>query len=908
LAEIGELLNDPACRLLALVGPGGIGKTRLAVQAAVDVTGDPGLAASTSPAAQGNASFQDGAYFVPLQSVQSAHFLVPAVADAIAFPLAGQNEPVVQLLSYLHDKHMLLLLDNFEHLLTHPQDGGGNDFGSRDGIPGASKASASTGMHTETVSALDLLSDILLAAPGVKLLVTTREVLNLQEEWIYQVQGLPYPEAPLREDEPDLPPVDAVPAGAGEDEPIPAGDWEDLEAYGAIQLFVERARRVRRDFSPADEAAALVRICQLVEGMPLAIELAAAWTKTIPCSVIAEEIQRNIDFLSSSLRNVPERQRSMRAIFDQSWHMLGQQERSVFKRLSVFHGSFDREAAARIAGASLATLSALGDKSLLRPESNGRYQIHELLRQYAALQLAQSPEAIANVYDLHCAYYAEFLREREADMAGARQLEAVAEIKAELSNIRAAWEWAVGLYKAQEINHAVQTLSWFYQYQSRYLEAAAALEKAVHSLKHEEGRTEADLALAAVLVHLGWFYIRLGRLEQAEAVVEESRLIYRRLDVPPVPGQASNPLLPLAIIASIRGDYEAAARLGEETRQMSEAQDQIGNLPFALYALARACLGKGDLEAARRHAERAYAIVERIHDRWFMAYCLNELGNIASALRNYEEAEQHYRTSYAIRQAFDDPEGMAVALNHLGKIATRQEHYEEAEQLFRQSLAIYQRINDRGGLATSLNGLGATGCALGDHQTACQHFRRALEVAMDVQFMPLVLSIVSGIAESFIKTGRAERGVELLALVRGHPASERETRDMADECLERYRPALASEVFAAAVERGQDEPLASVVAALQSELTAPEVILPVPSHGDSRRTRAPEQPLIEPLTSRELEVLELIANGLTNQQIADELILSVGTVKFYTSQIYGKLGVSSRTQAVARARALDMVV
>lgn len=897
VAEIKDLLADRACRLLTLIGPGGIGKTRLAIQAATEMLEAPGQSALSNrmapvaddgPEKPGrtvdetqvsrDVGFTHGVYFVALQPIQSFDFLVSAVADAINVPLTGQEDPVVQLLNYLHDKQMLLLLDNFEHLLAPSLS-----------IPQGEAEHSMSPPEGEGAAAVDLLSDMLTVAPGMKLLVTSREVLNLQEEWLYHVQGLSFPTSPqtplLLEEE----------------------QGEGLEAYSAVQLFVERACRVRRDFSLAEEGADVVRICQLIEGMPLAIELAASWTKTIPCAVITREIERNINFLATSLRNVPDRQRSMRAIFDQSWQLLTPQEQGAFRRLSVFQGSFDRDAAERITGASLATLSALVDKSLLRLDPNGRYQIHELLRQYAALQLAQSPKDIARVYDLHCAHYADFLHKRQEDMAGARQREATTEIKTELGNVRAAWQWAVGLVKVEEMQKAAQTLSWFYQFQSRYLEAANAFEKAVHSLMREAAPAQADLTLATILVELAWFYIRLGRLDQAEEMIAQSRAIYRRLEVPPVPGQATDPLLPLGIIASIRGDYVTAARLGEEARRVSEAHNHQGNLPFAFYVLARASLAKGDFESARQYAQQACAIVERANESWFMAYCLNELGNIASALGDYAEAEQHYQTSYTIRKAFDDPEGMAVALNHLGKIAILQGNYAEAEQLYQQSLAVYQQINDRGGLATSLNGLGTAACAMRDYQRACQHLRQALQIAMDIQYIPLILSILIGVGQLLLRTGQQERGTELLALTRHHPASDRETRDRAQEWLDRYQAELASELFAAAVQRGQNSDLEVVTTALPAVLTAAEIGLQVTPPAKGRRSYPSDQPLAEPLTPRELEVLQLIADGLSNQQIAEELVISVGTVKFYTSQIYGKLSVGSRTQAVARARDLNLL-
>ncbi len=325
VTEIADMLTDPACRLLTLVGAGGIGKTRLSIRVATQDLPD----------------FVYGIFFVPLQPVPSADLLVSALADALSFSLRGQESPETQLVNYLQDKEMLLVLDNFEHLM--PQ-------------------------------GIELILTLLQACPSLKLLVTSREVLNLQEEWLYHVRGMPTPRHKEK---------------------------TNIESYSAVQLFVERTRQVRRDFSLADEQAHVVRICQLVEGMPLAIELAASWTKMLPCSEIVSEIQHNIDFLTTNLRNVPEHHRSMRAVFDQTWKLLTRKERDVFKRLSVFRAGFRYKAAKRVTGASLPVLSTLIDKSLLQTEPDGRYQIHGVLRQYGAEQLVQQPEDVTRVYDLH---------------------------------------------------------------------------------------------------------------------------------------------------------------------------------------------------------------------------------------------------------------------------------------------------------------------------------------------------------------------------------------------------------------------------------------------------------------------------------------------------------------------------
>lgn len=831
--EISRHLTEPGCSLLTLVGPGGIGKTRLALRVGHKMV----------------EHFAHGVFFVPLQAVQAADFLASTIIDALNLPLRGQQAQPA-LLNYLQDKELLLMLDNFEQLLP---EGGAM-----------------------------LVTNILAAAPQVKLLITSREVLNLQEEWLYPVQGMPYPTADTQ---------------------------QEVEAYEAVQLFVERARRVRRDFTLDDELEDVTRICRLVEGMPLAIELAASWTKTLPCAAIATEIQRNLNFLTSSLRNVPERQRSMQAVFAQSWQLLTPQERNVFKRLSVFRGHFHREAAKQVAGASLETLTALVDKSLLRLEPDGRYQIHELLRQCAAEHLVRSPEDVAQVYDLHCTYYANFLQQWKKDITGGNQQAAVKEIAANLDNVRAAWQWAIQQIKVEEIAKAASTLQYFFQIQARYAEAIDGFEKAVQALDAAQPAGEQKIILGEVLVYLGWFYLRLGQLKKAKAVLERSRAVYQSLNIAHPVGSTNDPLTALGTLANILGHYQEAEKLGAESRQINESLADKGNLMDSFYVLTNAAFGQGKFEAAQQYARQACALAEEINDRWMMTHILSDLGNIARALGDYNQATQHYQASYAIQQEYNYPGGMASCLNQLGRVAILQKNYTKAQDLYRQGLALFKEVGDRGGLAESYNGLGMAACALGNYREARQNFRQALQITLDIDFVSLMLDIIIGLADLLLQTGRPERGTELLGLVLHHPATGHETKERANRCLSRHKSNVDPELLGNATQQGQPGNLQTVAASLLAELaTLPGELaaaenLPTPSGEPISANDA----LVEPLTPRELEVLQLVAGGLTNQQIATELVISVGTAKWYTGQIYGKLGVANRTQAVARARELNLL-
>lgn len=425
LARLTAQLADKNCRLLTILGHGGVGKTRLALQAA----------------AQAEAKhFRDGIYFISLEPLTAPEFIGPAVAAALHVPLQNPQTAKEQLLTYLRSKQLLLLLDNFESLME-----GAN-----------------------------WVAETLQACREVKILATSRERLNLAEEWIVSLEGFPVPD-------------DFAPAA--------------FENNSAVQLFCQRAARANARFRvTAADRPAVARICQLVDGMPLALELAAAWAKMMSCQEIAAQIERDLDFLNTTLRNVPDRHRSLRAVFEGSWRLLTEDEQRICRLLSIFRGGFQREAASAVLSlrksevrsqesearsqnsevttndqlpatnyqlpapspqplspspqslitknfefALLETLSSLMDKSLLRVTSSGRYEQHPLTHQYATEKLAAVPDEKAEVEERHARYYADFLQKEVARLKGqgASQPEIMEEILTEIDNIRAAWRWTL---------------------------------------------------------------------------------------------------------------------------------------------------------------------------------------------------------------------------------------------------------------------------------------------------------------------------------------------------------------------------------------------------------------------------------------------------------------------------------
>ncbi len=375
-ASLTRMLADPFSRLITILGPGGIGKTRLAIE--------------TARAHQ--VAFAGRIYFVQLATYSQPDSILPAIANILEIPSSNTVELTARLTGYLHDKTILLVLDNFEHLL--------------DGAP--------------------VLSELLQQAPQLKILVTSRERLNLQGEWTFELSGLSVP---------------------------PSGD-ESSAIYSALQLFEQHARRIHSDLQLVGaERAAAIRICQRVDGMPLAIELAAAWVNVLSCVEIANEIERSFDFLSSILRDASPRHKSLRAVFEHSWQRLKPEEQQTLSQLSAFQGGFSRQAAEAVTGSSLNVLSSLMSKSLLRRSESGRFDLHEVIRQYALGYLSDEKAVWGN----HSKYYLDWLHESVPALYGNDEAMRLQEFVAEVGNIHTAWEWALEQSKFAALDRALDS-------------------------------------------------------------------------------------------------------------------------------------------------------------------------------------------------------------------------------------------------------------------------------------------------------------------------------------------------------------------------------------------------------------------------------------------------------------------
>ncbi|NTU86313.1 MAG: AAA family ATPase, partial [Chloroflexales bacterium] len=447
LAQIDRLLRDPASRLLTLLGPGGIGKTRLAIEAARRAAG----------------LFAGEACFVPLAPVTDPDLILSAVADALGLDLFRREKVRDLLVDYLRPRSLLLVVDNLEHL----------------------------------AAAAERLAELLEGAPGLKILATSRERLALHGEWTIDVGGLSLPDE----------------TGAARD-------------AAAVQLFIQGVRRATGGHEPEDEDLATVaRICRLVGGTPLAIELAATWARLMPYDEIASSIARDLDFLAGSARGMPERHKGPRAVFEHSWRLLDPPDQAAFRRLAVFCGGFTREAAAEVLGAGAApasrhaTLAALTDRSLVRAVGPGRYDLHELLRQYAGERLADAPAEAVAARAAHSAYFLGLLSRSEAGLKGARQRTALAAIDADLDNVRTAWRYAIKSASWGGLAAALESLFLFYEIESLHEEGEDAFGRAAAAVAAvAEPSRQVEVLLTNLLARQAWFALRLYRFEPAWAL------------------------------------------------------------------------------------------------------------------------------------------------------------------------------------------------------------------------------------------------------------------------------------------------------------------------------------------------------------------------------------------------------
>lgn len=618
------------------------------------ITGAGGMGKTRLGLEVGQRSFManlfQGVYFVPLAAVSHADYLVTAVAQALNFTFYGQELHETQLGNYLHEKQYLLILDNVEHLLPISH----------------------------------FIQDLLRQASHLKLLVTSREQLHLREEWVLPLQGLPYPRQPA-----------AAPTTPTD----------------ALHLFYQQARRLDARFDSITAEPHVIKICRLLEGMPLGIELAAAWVPLLSCAEIAQEIALSLDFLQSRFHDLPPRHLSLRAVFMHSWQLLSPTEQETCARLTVFRGGFSREAAAAVCDATLPMLATLADKSLLQRQPFGRFAIPEALRQYAAEQLADE----TTFHTAHALYFTQFLADHTAALRGNGQVAAVANIGRELENVRAAWHWAVSQSHETALAAGMEALFRFYEMRSLFVEGAAAFA-AITS-------TTSPLLYARAQARYGRFCQRLGQLELAQQLLQQSLEIAQAHQSITDTAFAQNNL---GYIAWSQSDYPLARSHYQASLVLYR---QLGDAAGCAQVLNNLAILPQDTASTAALLQESLQLTQQVGDLWGAARVLNNLGIVTT---NSDEAWQRYEACIDICRNIGDRFLLTHPLINLGHEQRRRGEFAAAHEFYTESLAICQDIGYRRGMGRCLAHLAAAAHSQGDDEAAGRYSQEGLALAQAV--------------------------------------------------------------------------------------------------------------------------------------------------------------------------------
>ena len=634
LAELAAWLRDRQTRLVTLLGPGGSGKTRLALQVARLLRYD----------------FPDSIFLVSLSGIGSSQAFLPALASAlgVTFQPAWGN-PMDQLLGYLRHRNLLLILDSFE----------------------------------EVQDASAWIPQLLAGAPSLQLLVTSRARLNVQAEQVFPLEGLDYPD-------PDQQHLASL----------------NIEDYSALQLFHNSARLVHPAFRyrPTD-IPHLVRICQLVAGMPLGVMLAAGWVGTCSVSEITEEIEHSLDFLSASWSDLPERQRSLRVTLDHSWQLLTVAERQFFQKLSVFQGAFSRGAAEQVTGCSADGLRSLLDKSMLQA-SPGSYRMHDILRQYAAEKLAADEPAASQVREAHCAYYLENLNRREAHLKSDQRSRTLIELDTEINDLQAAWTWACNRQSLTLLARCLSGLCLYYEMRVRYKEGEQACQFALSSLPAacaQEG--DGAVLYARLLLWRASFLVLSGELEAARSLRQGAGELLDRLEV-----QGIDARRPRAMYWQAEGEAQAELKPKLECYQLGislyqELGDTWRQASLLVWA-GEYAMRLGDPAQALSTQQEALRLARQLGEPGLLLHCLRQSTYLYSALNQFENFHRLMQETEVVLEGVEELPLRAYAQMHLGMQLNHIGHFLEAIRILEQSVPVLRSLGYRYGTAYGAQALG----------------------------------------------------------------------------------------------------------------------------------------------------------------------------------------------------------
>ncbi len=699
--ELSNLLKEGKYRLVTLTGFGGIGKSRLAIQ----------LGAELLPL------FQNGVFVVWLDRITAPRQIPSTLAESLAFTFYSEENPEEQILRFLEDKNMLLLFDNFEHLLEED----GTDF----------------------------LIRLLERCPKIRVLVTSRERLNILGELEYPLDALPIPKAV---------------------EPV-----ESLLKYPSVRIFEDRAALANPDFSISSETVGpLIQILNSVEGIPIAIELAAGQIRHFPLKEMAESLEQSLEILAVPYRNLPKRQRSLQATIEWSYQLLSQAEKKFLVSLGVFQGGF-QPPAARAMSPELSEVQAnenlfsLVDRSLVRHQvmdSTARFSLLEPVRQFC-LRLASIDSDFAELENRHSKWFAVYAAEESLKLHSPEQNLALSALIMEWPNIQKAFLHSVKAKNWEQVNCFARSLRNFLDIRSLWNEAVYMYQQAYAHLQEsgvEITNALQSRALCSVSLSLGRFLLRLGQVEEGTRMVEYGFSLAQHYAES---SELSYAYRNLGSLAVLKGDLEEARAHFEKSLQYAEEARDVFASISNLNNLGVIHLRKGEIQQAQQTLEKAFSASQSCGDRYVMATTLSNLGILYQELRERETARQKHEASIEVRKELGDKQGIASCLNNLGLLASEEGNLEEARRLFLQSLEVSKDLGDRNGVMQTLTNLGEILWRLGCIEDAGHYFADAENHSRMIGNPDSLADILNsrGVLEIFFHRPEQARGFLLEALM-----------------------------------------------------------------------------------------------------------------------------------------------
>ncbi len=784
LEELFRLIKSPENRIISLVGPGGIGKTRLAAQFVSQIASD----------------YPDGVYFVPLASIQDPDFIPILVAEALKFNFYGPMNQAEQLGRFLHRMKVLLVMDNFEHLRSE---------------------------------GTQLLSTMLRQTHYLKILVTTRERLNMLAEAILEVRGLPVP-------------VDAA--------------ADNARDYSSIRLFIHNAEKSFPRFSPQEDLEAIIRICRQVDGIPLGILLASSWVRVFSCSEIDAEIKHNIDLLSSTAPDIDPRHRSLWAVFDHSWQLLSPEERCILRRLSIFTSAFTSHAAQEICGASQLSLAGFADKSLLLHQPGNRYEMLSTFHLYARARLEEEADEFLSTKNNFCEYYARYCAQKYIEINTPAQRQAIDNIISEIENIRTAWSWMVESGRWDLVDQAKELMVSYHIILGNYIQARELFNLALQKLNKSSG-PGLDLIRAGMLMRTAYMTIKNGFISQGIPDLYDSLNTFRQYSSHwdiiesllylteayralhqsrQALGYIEEALQLLHADSSPKDAYaiaftahcqaifglvlvelgevgQARLNLNESLAVHTRLGTSYGSI-LPLMGLGKLAFNHGEFIQARDLYLKALDIAQNIYDQHGMALIHNNLSGIFEAITNFPEAHHHMASAIKLCRETGDRRLLAIFIDNLAYHQMKHLHQPaEAIRTYQEALEIFHELGDLRGLTYTSYDVSRAYLKVGLVDEARNYCLRSLHTAMTLDSSALILHSLHAFVNLYAYLKNNERALRLCCLIAHHPAVEPDTRKRAIVSAGELEPALPPETVRSARSWADPAKLPDVIDQILSE-------------------------------------------------------------------------------------------